>query len=202
MKKKIISVGFEIPDHSSCFCYYSSSQSLLDADIVVFEPDISCYRQEATLFQGKVEFDENDSFRVKEHTGHWHLEVSTALQEGKTVFVLMRKYEEVYVYTGKKETSGTGKNAKVTRIVGLYNNYKFLPVDIPSLTPKEGSELKLADGHRNLITTFWEEFNEHIKYECYMDGEIEAPLFFTKTGNKPVGGLFRHGNGVEKRQGR
>lgn len=117
------------------------------------------------------------------------------MQEGKTVFVLMRKYEEVYVYTGKKETSGTGKNAKVTRIVGLYNNYKFLPVDIPSLTPKEGSELKLADGHRNLITTFWEEFNEHIKYECYMDGEIEAPLFFTKTGNKPVGGLFRHGKG-------
>ncbi len=107
----------------------------------------------------------------------------------------MRKYEEVYVDTGIEKTSGTGKNAEIPSIVDLYNNYKFLPVDTPSLIPKEGFELKLADGHRNLITTFWEEFKEHIKYECYIDGEIEAPLFFTKTGNKPVGGLLRHGKG-------
>ena len=194
MKKKIISVGFEIPDYSEYFYNYNSSQSLLDADIVVFKPDFSCYAVSGT-YRGKLTFDENNSFLIKGATERWKSEISTALNEGKTIFVLMREYGEVYVSTGKKETSGTGKNAKVTSIVDLYNNYKFLPVDIPSLTPKEGFELKLADGHRNLITTFWEEFKEHIKYECYMDGEIQAPLFFTKTGNKPVGGLFRHGKG-------
>lgn len=194
MKRKIISIGFEIPGHSSCFCDYSSSQSLLDADIVVFQPDFSCY-DIGSIYRGKLTFNENNSFLIKEATKRWKSEILMALDEGKTIFVLMRKYEDVYVDTGKKETSGTGKNAKVTNIVGLYNNYEFLPVDIPSLIPKEGSELKLADGHRNLITTFWEEFKERIKYECYMDGEIEVPLFFTRMGNKPVGGLFRHGKG-------
>ena len=194
MKKEIISVGFQIPGYSKYFYNYNSSQSLLDADIVVFAPDFSCYDRISDLY-GKPCLDKNDSFHFKEDTKHWRLEVSTALQEGKTVFVLMCRYEEVYVYTEKYKTSGTGKNARVTNIADFYNNYNFLPVDIPSLIPKKGSELRPADSHHDLIATFWKEFKEHIKYECYMDGKIEKPLFFTKTGNKPVGGLFRYGKG-------
>lgn len=37
--KKIISVGFDIPGYSENYYSYTSSQSLLDADIIIFEPD-------------------------------------------------------------------------------------------------------------------------------------------------------------------
>ena len=198
MKKKIISVGFSIPGYSDCFHNYDSSQSLLDADIVVFEPDFSRYSVCRTYpkFRGKPNFDENNSFRIKEDTERWKSEISTALSGGKTIFVFMARYEEVFVCTGERKISGMGENARVTtNTVDLYNNYNFLPVDIPSLVPKEGSELRPADNHHNLTAAFWEEFKEHIRYECYMKEEIEEPLFLTKTGKLPLGGLFHEGEG-------
>ncbi|MDD5555133.1 MAG: hypothetical protein PHO19_00455 [Candidatus Pacebacteria bacterium] len=190
--KKIISVGFDIPGYADDYKPYTSSQSLLDADIVVFEPDFSNYSYYDS-YQGKPSFSENESFRLKEDTRHWHSEISTALQDGKTVLVFMGQYEEVFVHTGQKQYSGTGRNTRVTNLVSSYNNYEFLPVDIPGLIPKEGTELKF--NNNGIFTTFWSEFKERIKYESYIDGKIETPLFFTKTGNKPVGGLFRVGKG-------
>jgi len=42
--KKIITISFDIPGYSEeSYKPYSSSQSLLDADIIVFEPDFSSY---------------------------------------------------------------------------------------------------------------------------------------------------------------
>ena len=192
MKKRIISIGFNIPGYSKDYYRYNSSQSLLDADIVVFEPDFSCYKVES-IYRGKKYFDESTSFLLKEHTEHWCSEISTALKEGKTVFVFMGQYSEIFVHTGEKKFSGTGKNIRTTEMVSPYNNYKFLPIVIPALIPKEGS--KITFGGNSLFAMFWSEFEKHIKYECYLDEEINTPLFFTKTGKKPVGGLFRQGKG-------
>lgn len=69
----------------------------------------------------------------------------------------------------------------------------FLPVQIPSLIPKEGMEIKF--NNNPIFSTFWNEFRNFLKYESYIDGKIDSPLFFTKTGNKPLGGLFRLGKG-------
>lgn len=190
--KKIISIGFDIPGYFENYKPYTSSQSLLDADIVIFESGFSDYHFNNN-YQGRPSYDENESFKLKEDTRHWHTEISTALQDGKTVFIFMGRYEEVFVHTGQKEYSGTGRNTRTTNIVSPYDNYRFLPVKIPSLTPKEGTELKF--NNNSLFTTFWTEFKDYIKYESYIDGKIETPLFFTKTGNKPVGGLFRLGKG-------
>lgn len=190
--KKIITIGFDIPGYAENYKSYSSSQSLLDADIIIFESnfsDYSCYDS----YQGKFSYSEDRSFQLKEDTRHWYNEISTALQDGKTVFVFMGKYEEIFVHTGQKQYSGTGRSTRVTNIVAPYNNYEFLPVDISNLIPKEGTELKF--GNNPIFSTFWNEFNKQIRYESYIDGKIESPLFFTKTGNKPVGGLFRVGKG-------
>lgn len=70
----------------------------------------------------------------------------------------------------------------------------FLPVQIPSLIPKEGMEIKF--NNNPIFSTFWNEFRNFLKYESYIDGKIDSPLFFTKTGNKPLGGLFRLGKEI------
>src|SRR3989304_6158413 len=99
--KNIISIGFEIPGHEG-FRPYSSDQSLLDADIIVFEPNFSCYTT-IESYQGRPSFDENKSFQLKEATRHWKRELSTALQDRKTVFVFFGKYRGVFVHTGQKQ---------------------------------------------------------------------------------------------------
>ena len=141
--KKIITIGFDIPGYSENYNPYNSSQSLLDADIIVFEPDFSCYSYYET-FQGKPSYSEYESFQLKEDTMHWYSELSTALQDGKTVFVFMSKYNEVFVHTGQKQYSGSGRSTRVTNFVEPYNNYKFLPIEIPPLVPKEGTELRFS----------------------------------------------------------
>jgi len=190
--KKIITIGFDIPGYSENYKPYNSSQSLLDADIIVFEPNLSDYYCPEN-YQGKPCYSEDESFHLKEDTAHWYTEISTALQDGKTVFVVMGKYEGVFVRTGDKQYSGTGRSTRITEIVSSYNNYEFLPVEIPSLIPKEGTEIKF--NNNPIFASLWNEFKNFFKYESYIDGKISTPLFFTKTGDKPIGGLFRVGKG-------
>jgi len=190
--KRIITVGFEIPGLADRYEPYDSSQSLLDADIVVFSPELEHYHA-GTSYQGEACYDEDVSFRLKEDSRRWRAELSTALADGKTVVVFLRRYESLFVHTGRKEYSGTGRNARVTAIVERYNNYAFLPVEIPRVVPKEGTEVKFG-GHP-VFATFWTDFRHHLKYECYFDEQVSAPLMFTTTGNKPVGALLSLGKG-------
>ncbi|MDP2754309.1 MAG: hypothetical protein Q8P40_07960, partial [Nitrospirota bacterium] len=68
-----------------------------------------------------------------------------------------------------------------------------LPIALPPLISKEGSEIKPCS--HSMFTVLWSEFKAHMKYESYIDGNIDVPLFLTKTGQRPVGGLFKVGKG-------
>jgi len=192
MAQKILSVGFNIPGFGDLFHEYSSEQSLLDADLIVFEPQVYAYGQDEN-YQGKTCFSSSGSFQLAEATDHWKTELSTSLENGKTVFVFFAKFEEFFVHTGQKTYSGTGKNSRVTNMVVGSDNYRFFPIKLSSITAKSGTEMRFG-GHAS-FATFWAEFKEFLKYESYLEGKIDAPLFVTKTGNKVVGALFRVGKG-------
>ena len=192
MLKKIITIGYDIPGYAESFHTYSSDQSLLDADMVVFEPNFENYSSES-YYQGKPSYDENESFRLQEDTKHWRKELSTALEEGKTIFVFFGRFEEFFVRTGQREYTGSGRSARVMNYVTSYNNYNFFPIDLPTLVSKSGEELLFNNAP--IFSTFWQEFKEYLRYESYIDGKIDNPVFFTKTGKKPVGGIFKVGKG-------
>lgn len=192
MEKKILTVGYELPGHSDWHFEQSSKQSLLDADIIVFESDLSGYAQKAA-FQGKPRIDDNASFRLQEDSRYWQGEISTALDVGKTVFVFFHVLQEVFVYTGQDRRSGTGKNAQVSNMVAIFDNYRFLPIKLPTIVPKEGKGILFMGSP--VFSSFWSEFGKSLKYESYLDGKVGNPLFVTKTGEKVVGALFRVGKG-------
>ncbi len=193
MSKKIITIGFELPGYSDNYYPYASDQSLLDADVIFFEPNFEDdYRIEEN-YQGKPCYYESDSFELREATSHWKRELSTALEEGKTVFIFFSKFREFFIHTGETTHSGTGRSARKTRHVEPYNNYKFSPVELPYLVSKGGSEVKF--NNNPIFSTLWAEFKDYIKYESYIENKIDVVLFSTKTGEKPIGGLFKVGKG-------
>lgn len=192
MPKKIITIGFNIPGYFECFHGYSSDQSLLDADIIIFESNFNDYYT-GSHYQGKPSYGENESFGLQEATKHWKRELSTALEEGKTIFVFFSKYQEIFVHTGEKKYAGSGRSARLIDYVTSYDNYQFFPINLPALISKGGN--KLLFNNNQIFSTFWKEFNNFLGYESYIDGKIENPLFFTKTAKKPVGGIFRVGTG-------
>jgi len=195
MAKTIVSIGFGIPAHEELCKEYQSMESVLDADIILFESNIGHYELDyrEPRYQGKRMYSKNDSFNLTEHTAHWRKEISTALEYGKTVFVFFTNFQDFFIYTGRKEYSGTGRSRSTTHIVDSYDNYRFLPIELPPIIPKKGKVIKPISNP--IFSSFWNDFQKYLSYESYIDGEISQPLFVTKTGQKPIGGLFRVGKG-------
>jgi len=195
MEKKVITIGYQIPGKSDLYKAYSTNQSLLDADIIVFQADFDSYRLHGdySTYNGKDCYSTDDSFRLQEDTRHWRKELLTALDSGKTVIVVFKKFENFFIHTGEKQYSGTGRNARTTNIVTEYNNYNFFPVALPPIISKEGKEITFKGGA--VFALLWKEFQKYFKYESYLDGKVLNPLFITKTGDKAVGALFKVGAG-------
>lgn len=195
MEKRIITIGYKLPGHSDWYLAYSTNQSLLDADIIVFQPDFSDYALDPFYprFEGKPSYELNASFRLQEDGHYWRRELSIALEAGKTIFVFFRRFQDVFVHTGNKTYSGTGRNAQVTHEVTRCDNYQFLPIELPTVVPREGKEIVFSGNP--VFSSLWDEFGDSLKYESYLDGKVANPLFLTKTGEKAVGALFRVAKG-------
>jgi hypothetical protein len=127
MPKKILSVGsHEIPGGEIESINLHSRRSLLDADIIVFSPEIP-YSYGSDTYKGKNCLSDDASFRAKESIAHWNRELAAALEAGKLIIVLLRAPEIVFVATGQTQTSGTGRTARVNRIVEELSAYAAIP---------------------------------------------------------------------------
>lgn len=100
MKSQILSVGFGFPGNEAEYVPFRSDRSLLDADVIIFEPDIMSDYSVKKLHMGKPLLYESDSFFLVENIAHWHAELKTAFEAGKTIFVFLSKPQTVFVYTG------------------------------------------------------------------------------------------------------
>jgi hypothetical protein len=183
MPRKIISVEYQIPGFSDAHFTYSSEQSLLDADVIVFKP--------MQLSDGteKPSFTESGSFQLQQSAEHWKRELSIALEYGKTIFLILGKYQIGSVDTGKKEIKGR----TTINYVRDYSNYEFLPARLPSMTAKSGTEIAFTGDPTFAI--FWKELKPHLEYECYFNEKVKRPVFTTKTGERPIGAVFNIGKG-------
>jgi hypothetical protein len=193
-RKRIISVGFSFPGNAGEYIPFRSDRSLLDADIIVFEPQIHGYSSEK-YYQNKLLLYESDSFQLVEDCSHWKSELHTALDSGKTIFIFLCELQERFIYSGEKTYSGTGRSRVTTSTVIPYNNYKALPVSLTRIVPKRGSEIRVARDLK-FLAPYWKEFSRYSVYEVYLEEGIAEPLFITKTGNKPLGGIHKKGKGT------
>jgi hypothetical protein len=101
----------------------------------------------------------------------------------------------VQVYTGRRETSGTGRNQKVMNIVEPFSTYSALPLPVREVVPRGGTDIKSV---RDLgpIKTYWDAFAEVSNYQVYFDIDGVAPILTTKTGKRTVGGIALAGLGT------
>jgi hypothetical protein len=126
-KQQVISVGVWVPGNADEYVDFKSDRSLLDADIIVFSPNLRSYA-EGEHYQGKATISSTDSAKLFEDAQHWKREITIALEAGKTVFLFMTGLETVYIFTGEKQYSGTGRNARQTNIVSHFDPYSAVPL--------------------------------------------------------------------------
>jgi hypothetical protein len=200
MPKNIFAVEFSIPIQGVVNLSASSDRSLLDADIVIFKPSLGsydCYENYHgnQTYQGKPLLNEASSFEISQRASHWRTELNTAFKAGKTIFVYLVAQEDVFIYTGQRQFSGTGRSRVTTNVVAPFNNYRTLPVDLGSIIPRSGNEIKPA-GDFKIVASYWSEFSRESSYEVYLESQLKGTILTTKTGSKTVGAIIKGEKGA------
>ncbi|MCP1641036.1 hypothetical protein J2T41_000630 [Pseudomonas citronellolis] len=191
-EKRIVTIGCELASGSVKHVSFRSKSSLLDFDIVLFTPLISDFLGHgADYFQGKPSLSDTQSFQLRECCEHWRRELKEAVAAGKTTLVFLPELTSVYIDTGERTYSGTGRNQKTTRHVAEYSNYNSIPADLKPVVAN-GSEMKLASSVAPPLAAFWNEFREMFTYHVLLTSEKAPAAILTRTGDKPVGAIFRN----------
>ncbi|GAA4242198.1 hypothetical protein [Winogradskyella damuponensis] len=194
--KEIKGVGFTLPSNDDDFIKLDSLSSLSESDIVIFDPsfrttEYSTYTGsfDDGTYNGKSCYNHDSSAQIAEHCLHWHNEIKSYLNTGKTLFVVLSEKKSFYIQTGKKEYSGTGRNRQVTNIVSNFDNFKFLPnFDGLKYNVAHGKKILSSDF---LFHNFLKSFNEFITYETYLNIDAEFRNgFTTKNKDKILGGVI------------
>lgn len=190
-KQQVISVGVWIPGNADEYVDFKSDRSLLDADIIVFSPNLSSYSVEEN-YQGKATLNHTDSALLHEDIQHWKREITIALEAGKTVFLFMSGLDSVYIFTGEKQYSGTGRNARATNFVSLLDPYSAVPLAnlVSSIQRRSGLRIKTTK-RIGPLSSYWNEFGSHSPYQVYLDKTIGFAALVTQVGDKMVGGIVR-----------
>jgi hypothetical protein len=189
-KRRILTVGLELASRDAQYARFRSKTSLLDWDIVLFKPQINDFIGYADYFQGKPSLGDSPSFQLKECCEHWRREIKQAVESGKTVIIFLPALEEVYVDTGQRTYSGTGRNQKITRHIAEYNNYQAIPASL-SAVPSAGNSMKLSARGAEVIAAYWTEFEGVSHYEVILTDPKVSACVVTRTGDKAVGALYR-----------
>lgn len=122
---------------------FCSTISLLDYDAVVIDVGFlidSNYATGSGSFENKMRLSEYASSQIADDFNTIKEQLVELLKQGRNLFVLMGRNENCYIYTGEKQFSGTGKNARQTNIVREFDAYSFLPVKIKA-THVYGNEI-------------------------------------------------------------
>ena len=116
--------------------------------------------------------------------------IKQAFENGKTVIVYLPRLYEVYVDTGQRSYSGTGRNQKTTRHVSISSNYEAIPASLGPVSTS-GSSMSLVGSGLEVLSSYWSEFEKWSKYQAILTGEKVPACIQTRTGGKAVGALYR-----------
>lgn len=196
MSKKIVAVGFAFPNDDVEHIPVTSKASLLDADIILFNPQLPYDTGHTQDFQGKPCYSDSGSALVKDVFNHWSVQLREALTHGKTIVVFLDTVRSIFIATGEKQVSGTGKNARTTRIVDEVNNYRMISFKLGNIINAEGKSITLV-GKNNPLAGLFHATKDYFQYHVYLENSEFDTLISTKAGQKSVGGrLQKNGTAI------
>lgn len=197
-KTKIIGLGiYGIDDVEDLMNIesFSSQTSLLDYNSAIISVDGIVYEYMDTpiKFQGlDCLNDDNESARLMNDMSRRKNEIIELLKQGNNIFVILPSEQYLYIRTGEKKYSGTGRNRAITNIVDSFDLLSFLPVDI-EIVKATGQNIKYVGDERfNIIK---ENILHDLRYHSYLSKGEGKPLLQIANTTKSVGMLIEYLNG-------
>lgn len=168
---------------------FNSYNSLLDYDIVIIDlGGISLEYTSEKNYAGKRLLTEHNSFEFLADFKRRKEEIKDLLALGKTLYVMLPSEASFYIYTGKNEYSGTGRNRQTTNIVHELNILNILPIKL-NVTTGLGS--KLAYSTDSPYKSLFEIKGMDYYYNAYFSSEDNGiPVAYIANTEKNVSKVF------------
>lgn len=169
--------------HEKPFC---SSVSLLDYDAVVIDIGFlvsANYSTAAGSYENKLRLSEYASSQIVDDFNIVREQLVELLKQGRNLFILMGRNENCYIYTGEKQFSGTGKNARQTNIIREFDAYSFLPVKIKA-THVYGTEITACC--KSPYQDFMKKSADYSQYASYFSVKEDCTALAKISGTEKV----------------
>lgn len=169
---------------------FGSSVSLFDYDVVFWDPKASLegYRAQATSFQGRTRLSESRSAAIVRDVARRRAEFKEFVELGRCLVVFLPGDTAVFIDSGERRYSGTGKNRSTTVVVTEFEIMKALPAPV---TRQPGSGLEIVAANEVMASLF-RQTSDDWAYRCVIEAHEQIrPLLHVKGTNKLVGGMIR-----------
>ncbi len=175
---------------------FDSYNSLLDYDIVIIDlTGISSeydydkdYNGRERLYSGKKRLSNDDSFKFLSDFKRRKEEIKYLLALGKTLYIMLPVESSFYIYSGKNEYSGTGKNRQKTHLVNEVNVLDILPIKL-NVTTGFGS--KWAHSTDSPYRILFEVKGMEYYYNAYFSSEDKGiPVAYIANTEKNISKVF------------
>ncbi|MBQ3202265.1 MAG: hypothetical protein IJB36_01325 [Clostridia bacterium] len=174
---------------------FKTAISFMDYDAIVIDSSHLAYEYPADYqgtYSGKRLIHKEDSAKMRMDFSRTHEQIVEVLKQGKNVFVLMGKNENCFIYTGKTEYSGTGKNARGTNIVSEYNVFSFLPIEIaPTMVSGDNFNIVCQPPY----STFFQITKDITYYSAYFKAPQKSTLLTIPNSDKAISAVYEYENG-------
>jgi hypothetical protein len=192
-RPRIVSIGDTFTTDVIETIGYRDSQSLLDYEAVIWDPnsllDEYFADYDNSQYMGAKLLRDSDSAKIYEDLVRRKSEIIEMLKLGRSIVIFTPSPTRFYVATGEKKVAGR----TVTRIVTERNVLEAIPVDGLSTVAAEGSMIGLVA--REPYKKFWAAMKDYLRYEAYFEKPVGESLMFIKGTTKPVGAWLPAFNG-------
>lgn len=139
----------------------SDSNTILEYDMIIIEFEWLFDEYDTSgNYNGILELTMSSSSKIVIDMEKRKSEILEFLNSGKPVVVLNGNDEYRFMYTGKRNYSGTGKNTRVTNIVRGIHPSEILPIEVKSMK-LEGTKISL---YNNKISEFYKKYVDYFKF--------------------------------------
>lgn len=148
MAARLLSIDYDpvFGDEDVTRTSFDSDTSLFDYDVVIWDPAASFakYTRYAGDYQGLPSLSDSTSAQLRSDIKRRAEEVVGFLTSGRTLVVQLCGPQECYVATGEVQYSGTGRNARKTRVVSKLDFLAELPLGLGSVTRARGDRIEVV----------------------------------------------------------
>lgn len=174
---------------------FRSPISYMDYDAIIIDTSFLAQRYEEdypATFEGKRSISKDESHLMVEEFKRTKEQITEFLKQGKNVYIIMGTNPNCIIHTGKKEYSGTGKNALVTNIVREFNTFSFLPIDL-NITMVSGEKFNITC--HSPYSTFFQATKDMIYYNAYFEVPKKSALLVIPNTDKAISAVFEYEKG-------